>query len=73
MTKFITVTTDADTGEVRVREVLEAVMGTGFIVAPRDDIAPGDILSEEEQMRSGLIPWSTLPVIEEPVTPETPS
>ena len=62
MTKFITVNTDSETGEVKVREVIEAAVGIGFLSAPRADIAVGDVLTDQEQMALGLIPWQEPPV-----------
>lgn len=66
MQKFITVTSD-----FKVREVVEANVAVGFLVAPRDDIQVGDTLTEYEKMRCGLIPWDAalVPPSEPPSDP----
>jgi hypothetical protein len=58
MSKYITTEVMEETGEVRVREVIEAMVANGFVGAPRDDIQVGDVLTEYEQMLCGLIPWN---------------
>ena len=69
MNKLITVVDASDSGEVKVREVVTAAIGIGFLPAPRPDIAVGDVLTEQEQMVCGLIPW---PEPSEPTEPPLP-
>lgn len=66
--KYVTLSTNPETGEVRVVEVVEASIASGFFFAPREDIEVGDILTDYEQMLVGLIPWdeSLVPVQPEP-------
>jgi hypothetical protein len=40
-----------------VVEVIEATVATGFLISPRRDIQVGDILTEQEKMICGIIPW----------------
>jgi len=68
--KFITVVDASDSGVVKVREVVTAAIGIGFLPAPRPDIAVGDVLTEQEQMVCGLIPWTEPPAPPKP--PEEP-
>ena len=68
--KYVTLSTNSETGEVRVVEVVEASIASGFFFAPREDIEVGDILTDYEQMVTGLIPWDESLV---PVQPDPPS
>lgn len=62
MAKYITIN-----NEFEVLEVVEAIIATGFLPAPRDDIKVGDILSEYEKMLLGLIPFDASLVPADPV------
>lgn len=42
----------------KVIEIIEANVAVGFLNVPRDDIQVGDVLTEQEKMSCGLIPWT---------------
>jgi hypothetical protein len=53
-----------------VREVVYALQATGFYPAPRADIKPGDVLTQDEKIQIGLQPEPegyVPPVTEKPV------